>query len=94
MFPECIICLLYTSGGSSPEEFTVGSSANLRHDNAFGGYDLVISNTGSYVSTYTFTPQGGGQNVVFTYTTSGTTVNSLSVSVGGGSPLSLSLIHI
>src|SRR5690554_4381183 len=78
-------------GGSSPEEFTVGSSANLRHNNAFGGYDLVISNTnpGSYVSTYTFTPQGGGQNVVFTYTTSGSSVSSVSVSVGGGAPLSI-----
>ncbi|HTO37630.1 MAG TPA: HYR domain-containing protein [Brumimicrobium sp.] len=78
-------------GGSSPEEFTVGSSANLRHNNAFGGYDLVISNTnpGSYVSTYTFTPEGAGQNVVFTYTTSGSNVNSVSVSVGGGTPLSI-----
>ncbi|MDY0315273.1 MAG: hypothetical protein RBR32_09385, partial [Bacteroidales bacterium] len=78
------------NGGTGEMEFTVGGTTDNRSDgNSFNGYSLSISQTGSSsrVATYTFTPDGAGDNVVFTFTSNGVTVNSVKVKVGGGSEI-------
>ena len=108
--PECtniIYAGLYWTGrahdgGTSPVSFVVGGTNSNRTDgNSFNGYSLSISQTGSPIrtATYTFSPTESGSNVVFTFTSNGTTVNSVTVKVGNGAattipPSSLSLIHI
>ncbi|GAB1454297.1 hypothetical protein MASR2M47_43530 [Draconibacterium sp.] len=77
-------------GGESPLIFNVGGSATNYNNNAnIGGYTLAIaqSQSGSvYTATYTFTPTSGN-SVIFTFITTGSTVNSLTVKVGsGGTP--------
>src|SRR5690554_1260324 len=65
-------------GSNSPEEFiTGGTTSNRTNGNSFNGYSLSITSANDNsnntsdddrrVATYTFTPQGGGDAVVFRF---------------------------
>lgn len=88
---EIVYAGLYWTGRAhnttnSSMSFGVGGNTNERgsSSNSFNGYTLSITQSGSSTrtTTYTFTPTNNGSAVVFTFTSNGTTVNSLTVKVG------------
>ncbi|HPR27619.1 hypothetical protein, partial [Lentimicrobium sp.] len=79
-------------GGSSPDIFEIGgTSADYYSSQVITDYELTITQTGSTtrVATYTFQPVSGDP-VIFVLSTTGSTVNSLTVQVGSGTPAALS----
>ncbi|MFN8135039.1 MAG: hypothetical protein U0Z17_07390 [Bacteroidales bacterium] len=76
-------------GGTSPLTFTVGGiTSDYNNTNGIDGYilDITQSGTTTRTATYSFTP-ASGDPVIFTFTTTGSTVNTLTVKTGnGGTP--------
>ncbi|NLA23737.1 MAG: DUF11 domain-containing protein, partial [Bacteroidales bacterium] len=81
------------NGDNSPMSFYAGGSSNNRtNGNNFNGYNLTISSSSSgnnYTAIYTFSPSGGGSNVVFTFVSNAANVTSLTAAVGGGTPVNI-----
>lgn len=94
---EIVYAGLYWTGrtnneGSSPETFTIASSTNDRYNtDSFDGYTLTISasNNNYYSSegrlaTYTFSPNSGGNAIVFRFYSGNTNQGRVTVQVGSG----------
>ncbi len=114
--PECtniIYAGLYWTGrahdgGTSPNSFEIGGTSDQYNNNEKNGYTLSITSAdgpgneyNERTATYTFTPLGGGDVVVFKYKTyssrswgSTSWYDEVTVQVGSGSAVPVSLLNL